>query len=295
MGGQTERSSEKATVPTGDNKLSEREAWSYGGVGAARFSTLFGVGLVGVFYEGHPLSGGGLAFIGLCGLIAMATLLKGQRLTIIHSTIAALVATWAFLGYVLWSGPQTTVIHEPPTTEDIAKATAPIQSELDGAIRQRDTARQERDAARAIPQPHSPAPEKSKFYGLDDIKRWQFIKAWIDTAVDDRSSRLHCSTLMGIHNDPKALALYSEFYPLIYYSGWDATQGVPVEDNQPFGIVLSIGGKTRNPFLCASKLSRMLQNLSQAVPVTLRNDQITEPLIKCNYECVQIEIGGGTN
>lgn len=139
----------------------------------------------------------------------------------------------------------------------------------------------------------NPALEQSRFYHLDDVKRWRFVKQWIDTAVDDKSSKLQCSALLGIQGQSQtALDLYSEFYPLIYYSGWQASQGVGVEQNQPFGITILVGGKNRNAFLCGSKLSKMLQNLSTAVPVVFRDNQVTDYLIRCKYECVQIEIGG---
>jgi hypothetical protein len=110
-----------------ENKLSERDGWIFGGVGAAAFSTILGVGLFG-YYENHPIPATIFSIIGACGLVAMAILLKGHRLTVIHTAIAALVATWTFFGYTIWFGPQVihvppTIIHVPATAADSAKTT----------------------------------------------------------------------------------------------------------------------------------------------------------------------------
>jgi hypothetical protein len=88
--------------------FSETNAWIYGGIGGAAFSTVLGIGLVGIFYEHEPIAGTAMSLIGLAGLSAMIFLLKGHRLTVIHTAIAALIATWVFLGYVLWFGPHPT-------------------------------------------------------------------------------------------------------------------------------------------------------------------------------------------
>ena len=83
-------------------KSADRDGWIYGGVGGTAFSTVFGAGLVGIFYEHRPILGGVIVAIGLSGLVVMAILLRGHRLTVIHSAIAALFATWVFLGYVVF-------------------------------------------------------------------------------------------------------------------------------------------------------------------------------------------------
>jgi hypothetical protein len=183
-------------------------------------------------------------------------------------------------------------------------ATTPLTSRLTKTEQERDAARAQRiDDQKRISELQAqltaaqklavvPA-QKSSILGLDDTKKWQFIKTWRDTSVDDRSSRLVCSTIMGVQPSPRAMGLYEEFYPLIFYSGWDATQGISVGPDEPFGIKLLIGGDNRNAFLCATRLSHMLQNISD-VPITIKDKQITDALEKCNNECVQIEIGGGS-
>ena len=91
-------------LPKPEDPFSERDGWLYGGIGGAGFSTVLGVGLVGALYEHQP-AGWAVAAIGAGGLVTMAILLKGHRLTVIHTAIACLVTTWVFLGYVLWSSP----------------------------------------------------------------------------------------------------------------------------------------------------------------------------------------------
>jgi hypothetical protein len=115
--------SEEATsdqAPAMAKPFSETDAWVYGGIGGAAFSTVFGIGLVGIFYEHEPIPGALLSLVGFCGLVAMVILLKGHRLTVIHAAIAALIATWVFFGYIIWLGPKTTIVHEP--SDDVAKA-----------------------------------------------------------------------------------------------------------------------------------------------------------------------------
>jgi hypothetical protein len=147
--------SQTSTPQGGGQNLSEPQLWLYGGLGAAAFSTILGCGLFG-FYEDRPLLGISFTLIGAGGLAAMAVLLKGHRLTVVHSGIAALIATWTLFGYDFWFAPKSIVIHAAPTAEEIAKATAPIvaerdaakqqvaslQSELAKAINERDVARQ---------------------------------------------------------------------------------------------------------------------------------------------------------
>jgi len=100
-------------LPKSEKPFSEREGWLYGGIGGAGFSTVLGVGLVGALYEHQP-AGLFVAAIGAGGLIAMAVLLKGHKLTVIHTAIAALISTWVFLGYVLLAGPKPIIIHDVP-------------------------------------------------------------------------------------------------------------------------------------------------------------------------------------
>jgi hypothetical protein len=147
--------------------FSGRDVTLYGVLGI-----LFGSFLTGgfAFYDSYPIIGCILALIGGLGLIAMVILLTWYRLKIIHAlivTIAALVATWAVFAYVLWTKPKEVIVHDAPTAEDIEKATVPIKAERDAAIKARDTARQELDAAQRniIPPPvvlpPTPQPEWS--------------------------------------------------------------------------------------------------------------------------------------
>jgi hypothetical protein len=108
------------------------------------------------FYEDRPFLGTILTLLGVLGLSAMVILLKGHRLNLIHTAIAALLCTWVLFGYDFWFAPRTTVVHGAPSANDIAKATAPIVAERDAANRRADnladqlvSARQDAAAARA--------------------------------------------------------------------------------------------------------------------------------------------------
>jgi hypothetical protein len=157
------------------NNFSERDGWVYGGVGTAAFSTVLGAGLFG-FYEDHTKLGVVFTLLGTCGLVAMVMLLRGHRLTVIHSAIAALIATWFFFGYLIFEGVGQN--DNPP--EQVAKAIAPIQSDLDeskkqissvrsqleAAIKERDSARQaaaERGAQPSSPEDQIPISWQSNF------------------------------------------------------------------------------------------------------------------------------------
>jgi hypothetical protein len=101
--------------PPARKDFSEQNAWIYGGVGTAAFSTVLGAGLFG-FYEDHTILGTLYTVVGVCGLAAMIFLLRGHRLTLIHTAIVALLATWALFGYDMWSGPARQRAQPTPPT-----------------------------------------------------------------------------------------------------------------------------------------------------------------------------------
>jgi hypothetical protein len=95
--------------------------------------------------------------VGLVGLMAAAlhwTRVKTWAARYLSPTWVAATFSLLFLAIILapfveqrrW--PFSIVFHDPPTAEDIAKATAPIRAERDAAIRQRDQAIRERDDAK---------------------------------------------------------------------------------------------------------------------------------------------------
>src|SRR5271165_6378081 len=192
--------------PSNKDDLSARDVTLYGVLGV-----LFGSLLSGGFayYDTHPMFGVILALIGAIGLAVMAILLIRYRLKIIHAfitAIAALVATWVVLGYVLWTKPKEVVVHDRPTVEDVAKATESITAERDTEKQRAESATQqlakyqtlypalqsnlaaattERDALRKtqdgltqeLNSIRAQLGPKSTILGLDNAKRWELYTA----------------------------------------------------------------------------------------------------------------------
>jgi hypothetical protein len=169
-----------------------------------------------------------------------------------------------------------------PTANEIAAAIAPfIKSELSNI---KPTAPQ---ASGVVT---SPLP-KSPIFGLDDGAKWRFVKTWHDIVLSRQNMPLKCAARVGIElGKQRALDTFGELMELFHYTDWDVRQVVapPV---QAAGITFLIGTDSGDALLCATKFSQMLQNLS-SVPVAVRVNQVTEPLLGCKNECVEIEIGG---
>jgi hypothetical protein len=175
---QSERSSEKPAVSDG--------SWLPKNWKEARPQIIWGVLVLGCGLEliisvlDGNFSRAFFALVGLLGFPAMlihGEQLKQKLLNINPNWIVAafslfLVAIilspfveekrWPLSAWFQTSGPHT-VIHDPPTAEDIARAVAPIQADRDAAVRERDQLKQERDAARNQLQalqtePHSQSP-----------------------------------------------------------------------------------------------------------------------------------------
>jgi hypothetical protein len=98
------------------------------------FVTAMGTGALS--YDSHPWFGGFAALVGTVGFIVTLVLLIRYHPKTVHAliaSIAALVATWAFLAYVIWTKPKEVIVHNPPTAEDIAKATTPFSAAQEDA------------------------------------------------------------------------------------------------------------------------------------------------------------------
>jgi hypothetical protein len=200
-----------STVPLSDD-FSARDVTLYGVLGV-----LFGALLASGFalYDPHPGLGGFLSLVGAGGLIVMVILLIWYRLKIIHAlivTIAALLATWAIFAYVLWTKPNEVIVHDPPTAEDIAKATVPIIAERDAAIKERDTARQELDAARhgAIPPSVVSSPTPQPEWSASEIAARTELWHSIQNAVNDASAPIG-PVIVAYNYGDKALNIWETY------------------------------------------------------------------------------------
>lgn len=138
---------------------SDPHGWMYGGIGAAAFSTILGVGLFG-FYDNHIFAGGFLTFIGAAGLISMALMLKGTPITIAHCAIAALLATWALFAYDIWFVPKSTGITQDEVHAQVNEATRPLRDQIDKLTQKLALTTTERDEAKRhaeVDAPHTPS------------------------------------------------------------------------------------------------------------------------------------------
>jgi hypothetical protein len=276
-------------------------------------STIWGVIILGFGLEfcAHVVRGDyGYALVALFFLaVVSAMLLHGKQARSWAMSISpnwTYVAALAALQIVLflpfveekrwpfsaWLPPATApaVIHDPPTDEDIAKATGPLRAELDSVKHQRDTAIQERDAARSP----SSGP-KSPILGLDDAKRFQLVKALRDATHTAQSTLATCHAML--HQKPQtkwAEQFWPEIAVVMSYAGWQLEGGRTAKTYFPAGVTLSAAKDAGDGFNCAFRLSELLLGLN--VSTNLRANQITPDLIACEKEnpthgCVEMVMG----
>jgi hypothetical protein len=111
--------------------LSDRESMLYN-IGAIACAALVSAG-PGI-YDNHPFIGGSFVVVGLGGLLGLGLLLIWYRVKVAHAIIAALMTVCIILGYFVLARPEEVITHDPPTAEDLEKATGPIQQKLDAKI-----------------------------------------------------------------------------------------------------------------------------------------------------------------
>jgi hypothetical protein len=80
----------------------EREFWIAIGLWGASAVTVLGTGLFALV-EGFYKSGIPLTVVGLGCVMYVARHLRGRRLSIAHSTMGALILTWMFFGYAIYT------------------------------------------------------------------------------------------------------------------------------------------------------------------------------------------------
>ena len=150
------------------------------------FVTAAGTGAI--LYDSHPWLGGCAALAGTVGFIVTVVLLLRYHPKTAHAliaSIAALVATWAFLGYVIWTKPKEVIVHDPPTAEDIENAAAPLRKELDTKTKELSQARQQLSIQAATdnsaPKPIAPLSDDEKQFR---IELRSFVKSTLQTHYD---------------------------------------------------------------------------------------------------------------
>ena len=209
------------------------------------FVTAAGTGAL--LYDSHPWLGGFAALSGTVGFIVTVVVLLRYHPKTAHAliaSIAALVATWIFLGYVVWTRPKA---------EDIDKAIAPIKTELKSE-RQRadntqlqlgqlqiqlDTAEERVTKASAQLGPRSP------ILKLDDARRWQIVKSMIEAMPEATQQGCSVDVAYDMSNQPefhKSANVWSEIQEPLFFAGWRFHQ-IPKTFFPP-GVSITVGAKT---------------------------------------------------
>ena len=110
------------------------------------------------------------------------------RVKVIHALIAALVVISIVLGYVIWTKPKEVIVNDPPTAEDIAKATAPMRADRDAEKQRADNAQSQQAAAKKtvddltneLNSARAQLGPRSPIMRLDDARRWQIVKSMVE-------------------------------------------------------------------------------------------------------------------
>jgi hypothetical protein len=127
-------------VPAPDPTRGQSAAWLNKKALSDRESTLYNIGAIACaalvsagpgIYDNHPFIGGSFVVVGLGGLLGLGLLLIWYRVKVTHAIIAALMTFCLILSYLVLTRPKEVITYEPPTAEDIEKATSPIRQQLD--------------------------------------------------------------------------------------------------------------------------------------------------------------------
>jgi hypothetical protein len=188
----------ESSVPSPNKmELSTRDTIIYS-AWVAIFSAFLAAGLGG-FYVDYPRLGTLFTVISAIGFIVMIIRLREYRLTVVHALIASivvLIAACASLAYLLLTKPKEAIVHDPPTTEDVDKATAPIRAELETEKQRVDNAQSQQratdqtqisnfqsqlaaanktvdDLTKELNSTHTQLGPRSPILGLDDARRWK--------------------------------------------------------------------------------------------------------------------------
>jgi hypothetical protein len=280
--------SEGSWLPTSWKELRPQIVW---GVLILGFGLEFCAAIVSGSY-GHAL----LALVGLGGMSAM--LIHGeqfkQHLLKINSNwiylsfaiFLVLVALLPFFEEKRWPFSAwfaATIIHDPPTAEDIVKEIAPIRTELENEKQRGATLQSQLTAATA-----SQDSKNSPVLGLNDAKRWKLSKVIHDSSRI-RPGSFSCDSYVAVNEENSAKNSWSEFEPILIQAGW-AVWGGETKAAYPNGIDISVGGNDQDVVNCANHLSEILRSL-RIDNVTLNTNQTTKKLSECHNRCIDITVG----
>jgi hypothetical protein len=266
----------------------------YGRVGIPVFIAILSAGLAG-FASGRISLGVFLVLlgIGIVGLIVMIHLLKWYRFTYLHgfiSAMTALLVSWAFLAYVIWTRPRA---------EDIENATAPIKIELKNEKQRADNTQiqigqlqtQLETAEGRLAKASAQLGPLSPILKLDDARRWQIVKTMVEGMPEATQQGCNVDVAYDMSNQPefhKSADVWSEVQLPLFFAGWRFHQ--IQKTFFPPGFSITVAAKTGYAHECAARLKDLLDQLSIR-PSTVVVDQGATDLATCTNQCIQVAIG----
>jgi hypothetical protein len=146
----------------------------------------------------------------------------------------------------------------------------------------------------------NPPPAKSTFLTLDDGQKWRFSEALRNSANAQNGERISCEFALGLSRTVQSefnfvWGVWTELQPMLDLAGWRHASAGDLGLGQrqfPPGFTLLAGGEQGPGVICAAALGRVLQDtLRTDTPVTVRTKQVTEALIGCKNNCVELDIG----
>ena len=302
-------------------EFSDRESMLYT-IGVGAFTALLSAG-PGI-YDNHPFIGGAFTLAGLAGLIGLGLLLIWYRIKIIHALVAALVAAGVVLSYVIWTKPKEVIVHDPPTTEDIEKATALIRKELAAKTQELTTVVTDRDAEkqRADSATQQLATYQTKVPTLqsnlssatnerDNLRKsleettsllnttraqlgpkspllgLDDAKRWnIVTTMSPLTKSGPCIAAVASTDDSRSLKVFDELRVPLGDAGW--VLGQASKSFFPPGITIFYGATRGHDRECALQLKDLLDSL-KIDPVTMTLQEDSQELTQC--KCIEIVLG----
>ena len=266
-------------------------------------------------------------FVGTAGFIVTVVLLLRYHPKTAHAliaSIAALVATWAFLVYIIWINPKEVIVHDPPTAEDIEKAAAPIQKQLDAKTQELTTVTTDRDAekhraesatqqldtyqtqfptlqsnlAAATNERDNLRKSLEETTSLLNATRAQLgpqspllglddAKRWNIVAImSPLTKNGPCIAAVASTDGSRSLKVFDELRVALGEAGW--ALGQASKSFFPPGITIFYGAPSGHGRECALQLKDLLDSL-KIDPVTMTLQEDSQELAQC--KCIEVVLG----
>jgi hypothetical protein len=235
--------SNSAMPPSNENDFSARQVTLYSLLGLF-FVTAIATGAT--IYDNHTVPACLSLLIGTVGLCATVVLLIRYHPKTTHAlivTAVALLATWAFIAYVISTKPKE-------IAEGIEKATAPMNVELKNEKQRATNAEMEMGqlqtqleiAEQRLAKATSQFGPQSPILRLNDARRYQIIKSMVTgmPTVTRQGCDVGQAFEMSTQQEyPKNANVWGEVQEPLYFAGWRFHQ-IPKAVFSP-GISITVG------------------------------------------------------